>query len=699
MSRRLFATLLLPAALYPADAPLRGFPAKDLQPQKEWETKAREIPQPERIREYIQRISGKPHHAGSPGSKAVADYLLNLLRGWDLDASIEEFEAMLPYPTKRKLELIAPARFEAALEEPLISQDKSTLDEGQLPTYNAYSMGGDITAPLVYVNYGLPEDYEYLKQQGVDVKDKIVVARYGTSWRGVKPKVAWEHGAAACLIYSDPKEDGYYVGDVYPQGPFRPKDGVQRGSVMEITLHPGDPLSPGWASEKGSRKLPMSEVKSLQKIPVLPISYSDAYQLLNSLAGPVAPENWRGALPLTYHIGPGPAVAHLQLDFDWSTRPVYNVIARIPGSDFPDQWVMYGNHHDAWVNGAADAASGAAALLETARSLAGLSTQGWRPKRTILFALWDAEEFGLIGSTEWAEKHAAELDRKLVAYLNSDMNGKGKLEIQGSHTLEAFLAEVLRDVKEPGSSGKSLLDAALTPAEKQPKPDGFHIGPMGSGSDYTAFLHHLGIASLNLGFNADETRGIYHSIYDTFTWYSHFSDTDYSRGRALSQVMGTALMRLSGAPLLPFDFRNFAQTVDGYLTEIAKLKGASALHLESVRKELRLLKRSADAYETSYRRSLDKESAAPASALASANELLYRTERSMLLAGGLPGRDWFKNLIYAPGAYTGYGAKTLPGIREAAEAGRWEEANREAEALAEALLAVRSQIQQAEKAL
>ncbi len=694
MRPALLALFLFPALLYSADKAIRGFPAKEVPREQEWESKARDIPQPDRIREYIQRISDKPHHAGSPGSKAIADYLLNLLRGWGLDASIEEFEALLPYPTKRKLDLVAPNHFQATLEEPVVSQDKNSLDEGQLPTYNAYSMGGDITAPVVYVNYGVPDDYEYLKRQGIDVKGKIVVARYGSSWRGVKPHVAWEHGAVACLIYSDPKEDGYYVGDVYPNGPFRPKDGVQRGSVMEIAIAPGDPLSPGWASEKGSRRLTMGEVKTLQKIPVMPISYSDAYQLLNSLAGPVAPEKWRGALPLTYHIGPGPAVAHLQLDFDWSTRPIYNVIVRIPGSEYPDQWVMYGNHHDAWVNGAADPASGAASLLETARSLAELTRQGWKPKRTVMLALWDAEEFGLIGSTEWAEKHAAEIDKKLVAYLNSDMNGKGKLAVQGSHTMETFLAEVLRDVKDPAGA-KSLFEAGLDPGDKPGKSEGFHIGPMGSGSDYTAFLHHLGVASLNLGFNSDETRGIYHSIYDSFTWYSHFSDNDYSRGRALSQVMTTALLRLSSAPILPFEFRNFVRTVEEYQIEIAKLNGGSALHLESVRKELRLLRKAAEAFEGRYRRSADK----PHGATAAVNELLYRIERSMLLPEGLPGRDWFKNQIYAPGLYTGYGAKTLPGIREAAEAGRWEEANREAVALAGVLRAVRLQIQRAQAAL
>ena len=687
--------LLLPALTYAAEPSLRGFPAKEARQQKVLEDKARQIPQPDRIRENIRAMSERPHHAGSPASKAVAESLLKLLKSFGLDASIEEFEALLPYPTTRKLELIAPIRFEAKLKEPPIPDDPDSSDEGQIPAYNAYALGADITAPLVYVNYGVPEDYAYLKQNGIDVKGKIVIARYGSTWRGVKPKLAHENGAIGCLIYSDPKEDGYFAGDVYPAGPFRPKDGVQRGSVMDIAVHPGDPLTPGWASEKGGRRLPFAEVKTLQKIPVLPISYADAMPLLNSLGGPVAPESWRGALPITYHIGPGPALAHLQLDFDWSPRPVYNVIARIPGTDFPDQWVMYGNHHDAWVNGAADPASGAAALLETARSLGELIKQDWKPKRTIVLALWDAEEFGLIGSTEWAEKHAADLDKKLVAYLNSDMNGRGQLSATGSHTLEAFLTEVLRDVKAPNTD-KSLLEAALQSKEK---PFRFQIGALGSGSDYAAFIHHLGVSSLNLGFSEGEARGIYHSIYDSFQWYSHFSDTKFTHGVALSQVMVTSLLRLADAPLLPFEFGNFTRTVDGYLTELSKLKGAKALHLESVSKELALTSKAAQLYEARYKLALEKASTAPPERLAEANELSFRAERAMLLPAGLPGRDWFKHQIYAPGLYTGYDAKTLPGIREAAEAEKWDDANQQAQIIAGVLRAIRSQIQQADRAL
>ncbi|MDQ6759843.1 MAG: M28 family peptidase, partial [Acidobacteriota bacterium] len=510
----------------PSSEPIRGFPQSQWAAQHALEQKAQALPEPDRIRAYMERMAEVPHHAGSAGSLAVAQYALGLFKEWGLNAKIEEFEALLPYPTARTLELIAPVKYRAALQEPALPGDRYTSQAGQLPTYNAYSGAGDVTAPLLYVNYGTPEDYEYLAKQGIDVKGKIVIARYGKSWRGVKPKVAAEHGAVACLIYSDPRDDGYYQGDVYPKGALRPPQGAQRGSVMDMAVGVGDPLSPGFASEKGGRRLSIGEAKTLMKIPVMPISYADATPLLQNLEGPVAPDLWRGALPFTYHIGPGPATAHFKLTFDNSTRPLHDVIASIPGSTSPDEWIVIGNHHDAWVNGAHDPLSGATALLETARSLAVLSKQGWRPKRTIVFALWDGEEFGLIGSTEWVEKHQSELTQKAVAYINSDTNSQGNLGASGSHTLETFLGEVLRDLKDPRGSGKSLLETARTrtrtagetPGDPPPQP-GFHLGPLGAGSDYVAFIDHVGIASLNLGFGGPNQGGVYHSIYDDYEWF------------------------------------------------------------------------------------------------------------------------------------------------------------------------------------
>ncbi len=683
-----------------AEKPIRGFPASALKERHELETRARAIPQPDRIREYIRRISDEPHHAGSAASKAVAEHLLGLLRGWGLDARIEEFEALLPTPKSRTLELVEPGPFTAKLAEPAIPEDADSGDPGQLPSYNAYSASGDVTGPLVYVNYGVPEDYEYLKKLNIGVKGKIVIARYGGSWRGVKPKAAYENGAIGCLIYSDPRDDGYFAGDVYPKGPFRPSDGVQRGSVMDMAVHPGDPLSPGFASEKGGKRLALSEAATLQKIPVMPISYADASALLKTLEGPVAPEAWRGALPITYHLGPGPSSVHLALDFDWSTHPLYNVIARIPGSETPDQWVLYGNHHDAWVNGAADPASGAAALLETARSLAELLRSGWRPKRTVVLALWDGEEFGLVGSTEWAEKHAAELKQKAVAYLNSDMNGSGGFGAGGSHTLEKFIEEVLRDVPAPDLAGKSVLDAVET-ASKDRK---FRLGALGSGSDYTVFLQHLGIASVNAGFDDPSSKGIYHSIYDSFAWYSRFSDTNFSRGRALAQFMSTALLRLADAPALPFEFGALRATVAEYVDEVSKLAAdrKTSVPLKELRAELEHLRRNASDFEKNFRKAEQREAlkgGAKEGSRDEANAILMRAERGLAPDGGLPGRPWFTHLLYAPGMYTGYAAKTLPGIREAIEGGKWDLAAEQARRAADALREFNASVKSASRSL
>lgn len=684
---------ILPAACL-AQAPLRGYTAAQASALREWEAKLHAIPEPARIKGYMQRMSAEPHHAGSPGSKAVANYAAGLMKEWGLDARIESFEALLPYPTQRSLEMVAPVKFTAKLKEPVVSADPDSGDANQLPTYNAYSASGDVTGEVVYVNYGIPSDYEWLKKQGIDVKGKIVLARYGGSWRGVKPKVAAENGAVACLIYSDPRDDGYFQGDVYPKGAFRPEDGVQRGSVMDMAVYSGDPLSPGWASEPGSKRLKREESKTLMKIPVIPISYGDAKPLLEHLGGPVVPDAWRGALPLTYHAGPGPAKARLKVDFDWTTKPVHNVIARIPGSEFPDQWVIYGNHHDAWVNGASDPISGASALLETARGLSELLKQGWRPKRTIILALWDAEEFGLVGSTEWVEKHQRELVDKAVFYLNSDSNGRGWIGAQGSHSLEVFVNELLRDLKDP-ASGKSLLEAAQSRPGARAAGQEYRLGPLGAGSDYVAFIHHAGIASVNAGFGGQDAGGVYHSIYDSFAWYTRFADQDFAYGRALAQFAGAMLLRLADAPVLPFEFASVARTVRGYVEDLGKLPGAGQLDFRAVSEQLARLEKASAEYEAALAGAVARSNGAAKPKLAELNRTLYRSERALLLEGGLPGREWFRHQLTAPGLYTGYGAKTLPGVREAAEAARWEEARQQAARVAAALSAFSAQVEQA----
>jgi len=689
----------------PAVAPLRGFPPEQWKAQHDREEQAKAIPQAERLRIYMDRMAAKPHHAGSPGSKAVADYLSTQLTEWGFDTRIETFQALIPYPTTRTLEMTAPVRFRAKLAEPAIPEDPSTAQEGQLPTFNAYGASGDVTAPLVYVNYGQPEDFEYLKKLGIDVKGKIVIARYGRSWRGLKPKLAQDNGAVGCLIYSDPREDGFFQNDVYPRGPMRPADGVQRGSVMDMALYPGDPLSPGWASEPGSKRLNRDEAKTLLRIPVLPISWADALPLLQQLNGPVVPESWRGALPLTYHAGAGPAIVHLQVDFDWSTRPLYDVIATIPGSIAKDQWIIYGNHHDAWVNGASDPVSGSSVLLETARTLSVLRKQGWQPKRTIMLALWDGEEYGLLGSTEWVEKHMDELDRAAAVYINSDSTGRGPLVPGGSASLEPFLMEVLRDVNDPATS-KSLLEVARdrripSSAAKaqtpEPREREFHVESLGSGSDYVAFLDHAGIATLNLGFGAGD--GVYHSIYDTPAWYQQFSDGDRTYSKALTQVMTLSILRLADAPVLPFDFSSLSASVSRWIEEIRKLlpRGNVKVDLRPVFAQLTRLSAAAKAYDEELS-AWSKRGGAPEK-LGKVDESLRKTERALLTADGLPRRDWYRNQIYAPGMLTGYSSKTLPGVREAVEAQQWDEANQQTRKLAETLRAAAAQVEEAARLL
>jgi N-acetylated-alpha-linked acidic dipeptidase len=699
----------------PAIAPLRGFPPDQWKAEHDREEQAKAIPQAERLRIYMDRMAAKPHHAGSPGSKAVADYLTAQLTDWGLDTRVETFQALIPYPTTRTLEMTAPVRFRAKLAEPPIPEDPSTTQENQLPPFNAYGASGDVTAPLVYVNYGQPEDFEYLKKLGIDVKGKIVIARYGRSWRGLKAKLAQDNGAAGCLIYSDPREDGFFQSDVYPLGAMRPADGVQRGSVMDMALYPGDPLSPGWASEPNSKPSPKlltrEEAKTILKIPVLPISWADALPLLQQLTGPVVPESWRGALPLTYHAGAGPATVHLQVDFDWSNRPLYDVIATIPGSlakdrAEKDQWIIYGNHHDAWVNGASDPVSGASVLLETARTLSVLRKQGWQPRRTIMLALWDGEEYGLLGSTEWVEKHMDELDRNAAVYINSDSTGRGPFVSGGSASLEPFLTEVMRDVADPASS-KSLLDAtrdrrtpavAIAGGATEPREREFHVESLGSGSDYVAFLDHAGIASLNLGFAAGD--GVYHSVYDTPAWYQQFSDGDRTYAKTLTQVMSIALLRLADAPILPFDFGALSSSVNRWTEEIRKQlpRGNTKVDLRPISVQLLRLSAAAKAYDEELS-AWTKRGPSTTEKLAKVDDSMRKVERTLLTTDGLPHRAWYRNQIYAPGMLTGYSAKTLPGVREAVEAQQWDEANQQTRRLAETLRAAAAQVEESTRLL
>ena len=714
-------SLVAPAG-FPAEADsLRGYSDSAARAERDWEVKFRAIPDPANLRSYMQRLSARPHHVGSPYDKDNAEWLLSKFKEWGFDAQIETFDVLFPTPKERVLELVEPSLFKAKIAEPTEAVDPtSSQHQEQLPVYNAYSIDGDVTAPLVYVNFGVAADYEILDRLGISVKGAIVIARYGGSWRGIKPKVAAEHGAVGCLIYSDPHEDGYFQGEVFPAGPFRNPNGAQRGSVMDMPVYPGDPLTPNVGATKDAKRLGRSEAVTLTKIPVMPISYSDAQPLLAALKGRVAPEGWRGALPLTYHLGPGPARVHLKLSFNWDLKPLYNVIGRIAGSAFPDEWIIRGNHHDAWVNGAEDPASGAAPMMEEARAFGALLRQGWKPKRTLVYCFWDGEEPGLLGSTEWAEMHADELGSKAAVYINSDSNGRGFLQVEGSHTLERFLNGVARDIEDPESKvsvWKRLQARRLTApaaagnarerAEARSRSD-LRIGALGSGSDYTAFLDHLGVASVNLSFGGEDGGGIYHSIYDDFYFYTHFSDTDFVYGRALAQTAGTAVMRLANAELLPLDFEDFTDTIHRYIDEVEDLarerreqvvdrnrmvdEGVYAavddphhkmtappkepvppfLSFAPLRNGLAALERVTELYSKALAGANENGGAALARAsLRDVNTRLIAVERALTLKEGLPGRPWFQHQIYAPGFYTGYGVKTLPAVRESIEQKDW----------------------------
>ena len=706
----LAVALAVTSSVHGDDNNIKGFLLDEVEQQREWEEKLRALPEPDNLRERMRIITEEPHIAGLPGSKKVADYILSELQSFGLNAWIEETQALMPLPTERYVELVEPESYVASLREPPIRSDKDSADDGQLPTYNAYAAEGDVTAQLVYVNYGIPEDYEQLAEWDIDVEGKIVIARYGRSWRGIKAKLAQTHGALGCLIYSDPRDDGYYKGLTYPDGPYRPEHGVQRGSIMDMPVHPGDPLSPGFGAKTDQPRLDISEAKTLVKIPVLPISWGDALPLLRNLRGRVAPEEWRGALATTYHVGPGPAKVRMKLALDWQTRPLYNVIARIDGTVFPDQWIVHGNHHDAWNNGANDPTSGNVALIETARSFAELLKQGWKPKRTIIFALWDGEEWGLLGSTEWAETHKEELTKNGVVYINSDSTGKGWLRMAGSHTLQAFVNDVARDIDDP-ERGMSVWDAARarrletedSDANRMEieQSDDLRISALGSGSDYTVFLDHLTMASLNLGFGGDSDGGVYHSSYDSFHWYTSYSDGEFLFGRALSQTIGTTIMRLANATVLPFNFVDLADTMTRYVKEIeeahAEQADAPDVDLGAVSEALANLRRAGEAYERSLERLVTMSSSAILGQpeLARLNQLLYTSERRLAHDEGLPNREWFRHQVYAPGFYTGYGVKTIPGIREGLEEEEWEEARYYVRVVSEALENLVAQVQEA----
>ena len=680
----------------------------------------------ENIGKTIKELTLKPHYLGSPASKEVAENLLAKFKSYGWDAELAVYNVLFPTPKVRLLEMTAPTKFKALLKEPAYKEDATSGHPDQLPTYNAWSADGDVSAELVFVNFGLPEDYETLNKLGIDVKGKIVIARYGRSWRGIKPKVAQEHGAIGCIIYSDPMEDGYFQGDVYPKGSFKNEYGVQRGSIMDMVIYPGDPLTPFIGATENAKRLKKEDAENLLKIPVLPISYHDAQPLLQALGGPVAPPDWRGALPFTYHIGPGKTSIRLKVEFDWKMVPAYNVIAKIKGSEFPDQWVIRGNHHDGWNPGANDPISGIAAMMEEAKSIGELVKNGYKPKRTLVYCAWDAEEPGLIGSTEWVEDHLAELKQKAVVYINSDGNGRGFLSAAGSHGLESMIDGISKDVIDPQTKvsvfdrlkAREVVSAGSDKAKKESMAKkSMSISALGSGSDYSAFLQHAGIPSLNIAFGGENPGGEYHTAYDSYDFYSRFGDPGFSYGRALSQTIGRAVLRMADANTLPFEFKNLHKTISSYVAEMIsmtdQMRESTAVYNQvisgnnhqlaadpakpeklPIRKvevpfiDFSALQNSLVKLESSATTLSDKIATGKiaSTSLKALNEALFTAEQNLLTTTGLPRRPWYKHTIYAPGFYTGYGVKTMPGVREAIEQRDWKEAQDQIKIAADAII-------------
>jgi N-acetylated-alpha-linked acidic dipeptidase len=647
--------------------------------------------------EWMQRMASEPNQVGSAHDKANAQFMLQQFRAWGWDADIETFSVLYPTPKRIALQMIAPTQFTAKLHEPAIKGDRTSGNTAAgLPPYNVYGADGDVTGDLVYVNYGMQDDYQELDRRGVSVRGKIVIARYGNGFRGLKPKLAHEHGAIGCLIYSDPRGDGYFAGDVYPRGGWRPADGVQRGTVVDWSLYPGDPLTPGVGATADAKRLPIAEAASIMKIPVLPLSYADAQPLLAAIAGPVAPESWRGALPITYHLGPGPAKVHLHVESDWSQKPIYDVIARIRGSELPDEWVVRGNHHDGWVFGAWDPLSGNVALMAEAKSIGALLQTGWRPRRTLIYASWDGEEGGMLGSTEWAETHAQELQRHAVLYLNSDLIERGFLDAEGSPSLQRLVTEVGAGIRDP-ETGKTVLerlrasqranaysdsdDQAEKLAEAAASGADVPIGALGSGSDFTSFLQHLGIATLSVQYDGEgDNGGIYHSSYDSFDHYLRFGDPGFAYGLVESQTVGHVILRVADADTLPMQFSDLAETYEGYVKELHKLADDKREHAQKLGvlladevfeisadptrpvgppaaesdvpyldfapldNAIERLKRSAKAYDDAYQHAAQKGLALEAAERAELDRLLQGLEQALTNEDGLPGRPWFKHL-------------------------------------------------------
>lgn len=659
-----------------SDVTISGF--RDVAGEREVEKKFIAVPDPKLAEEHLRILTQAPHMAGTPEDKATAEYVAKKFREAGLDAEVVEYKVWMNYPVDIRVDMTAPAGVDMhGPHREQVDGDSFPDDPRVVMPFNGMSPSGDVEAEVVYANYGSPADFDKLKEMGVDVKGKIVIVRYGENFRGVKVFVAQERGAAGVIIYSDPRDDGYYRGDAYPKGPWRPASGVQRGSVGYMFQFPGDPTTPGIASTPDlpdSKRISPAASEQLPKIPVTPLSYADAAPILEHLGGPASPREWQGALPFTYHVGVGPAKVKMHLKQDYQFRTIWDVIGKIRGTASPDEWVVAGNHRDAWVFGAVDPNSGTAAMLETVHGFGELLKTGWKPKRTIAIGSWDAEEEGLIGSTEWGEDHAQELGNA-DAYFNMDVAVAGKkFGSSATPTLKEFIREIAKAV--PSPQGGTVYDAwkktsapnaegehSQETATFRAAPNAMHndvpVGDLGSGSDYSVFLQHLGIPSTDISSGGD--YGVYHSAFDDFAWFKKFGDPDFLYEQQMARVYGLEMLRMANADVLPYDYETYGKEILVYL-DAAITKSKERFGDKSPNFSAAL--EAAHHLQAAGAKMMQKQQKMP-TITDRINAKLRDAERALLIPEGLPNRPWYRHAIYAPGQYTGYAAVVIPGVNEA----------------------------------
>jgi N-acetylated-alpha-linked acidic dipeptidase len=665
-ARLALIVLFLASSAFPRNsaAPLLlpGFenPAAELR----WEKVFLAVPDPHRAEEDMQFLAAEPHPAGSPRDHKTAEYVARKFREAGLETSIVEYRVWMNYPAEVSVDVVAPAKVRMHGPTPEPVDGENVHDRAQISAgFNGYSPSGDVEADVVYANYGRPEDFDKLHELGVDVRGKIVMIRYGEIFRGAKVFVAQERGAAAVILYSDPMDDGFFKGDAYPNGPWRPPESVQRGTVEFGFEHPGDPTTPGFASLPSlpaSKRVQPEANPDIPGIPVTPLSAHDAQPILENLAGQSSPQGWQGALPFTYHVGPGPVRVKLHLKQDYAYRTIWNVIGKIPGTQYPNEWVIAGNHRDAWVYGAVDPVSGTAAMLEAVRGIGELLKEGWRPKRTVVFASWDAEEQGLIGSTEWAEEHEADL-QNAVAYFNTDLGAYGpNFRASATPSLKRFVRDVTRSV--PSPKGGTLYESwsGSTHMNSPASGGGYDValGDLGSGSDYTVFIDHLGIPSTDVRSTGD--YGVYHSAYDNYEWFRRFGDTTFVYSQELSRVFGLEVVRMASVDILPYDYESYGNEISAYL-KTAEKSSRDVFGEQSP--AFHEVEASAERFTAAARNFA--ETPRSSGHTAQRNRILIQIERSLLLSNGLPRRPWFRHAIFAPSELKVYSAAVLPGVTEA----------------------------------